>query len=73
LEFSDPKLAINEYLGVGYYVTFPRTNYGSMKGLVWDLTKNTATCPSVFKRYAATHLPKQTYLPKFLKPKVVYI
>jgi hypothetical protein len=37
--FNDPNLAINEYLGVDYYVTFPGMNYGCKKGLIWDFTK----------------------------------
>jgi hypothetical protein len=37
--FGDPKLTINEYLGVGYCVTFPWMNYGSKNGQVWDLTQ----------------------------------
>jgi len=37
--FGEPRLAINEYLGVGYCVTFPWTNYDSKNGPVWDLTQ----------------------------------
>jgi hypothetical protein len=36
-ELSHPKLAINKYLQVVFYVTFPRMNYDSKKGLAWDL------------------------------------
>jgi hypothetical protein len=34
-----PRLAIKEYFGVGYYVTFHWPNCDCKKGQVWDLTK----------------------------------
>jgi hypothetical protein len=46
---ATPKLAINEYLGVGYNVTFPRMNYGSKKGLARDLTDKHLACPFTLK------------------------
>jgi hypothetical protein len=69
-EFSDSKRAINEYLEVRYYVTFPWTNYESKKGISQT---NTVTCPIALKRHTTTFLPKQSSLPKCLKLDVVHI
>jgi hypothetical protein len=36
---GDPRLAIIEFLGEGYFIKFQWTNYGCRNGKVWDLTK----------------------------------
>jgi hypothetical protein len=38
-KFGGPRLAINEYLVPGYYITFHWMNYGCKNGHVCDITK----------------------------------
>jgi hypothetical protein len=60
---------MNKYLGAGYYETFPWMNYDCKKGIVWDLTRNTTTCPCSFEVVCCHHPSKTTFSPLISKAK----
>jgi hypothetical protein len=62
--FSFSKLAINEYFGVGYCVTFPRTNYGSENGLACNLTEKHLDMSLRFEEICPHPSIKTTFSPQ---------